>query len=205
MSDDMRDETMRGALSLPEPDETDDSNELIEVREAFAVTDFKSASWVVTRIRQARDYAAQVQAWASSEFKKARDAENFFLQSYGEQLKALAEDTTRGTNKKSINLPAGRLQLRQKPLGLEITDQAELVAWLQNNDSDCLRLKVTASCSGDKLQAIEEAAAMLEGYGLKVETSTEINKRLLNERFKETGEVPPGCEVSGGEDELYIQ
>lgn len=193
---------LRGALAIPEPDE---ENELLVKRERFAVTDFKSASWVVNRIKACRDYIDDVKTWAKAEERKASEAEAFYLRNYGEQLKQLAQDTLQGANRKYLDLPGARVQLRKLPVKLVIEDEQAVTDWAKDNCRDAINHTAAIDLRDATPEQVEELQALITRFGLGIRIETVVAKSGLNNHFKETGEVPPGCTVEGGEDEVYIQ
>lgn len=201
------DAEMRGALALPEP--TTDDNDLVELpREGFAITDFKSASWFVTKLRHVRNYGAMIEAWYKAEKRKAQQAEAFFMNAYGHQLKELVQATTEGTDKKSLNLIGGKAQLRRKPLTLEVVDQEAHLDWVLDTLPDACEIETVVYHSRITHEQSDLLLAFLKDNGIQekqVANNVIVQKAAVTNHFKTTGEIPPGCEVRGGEDELYVQ
>jgi hypothetical protein len=193
---------LRGALAIPEPD---DDNELLVKRERFAVTDFKSASWVVNRIKACRDYIDDVRKWAKAEERKASEAEAFYLRNYGEQLKQLAQDTLQGVNRKYLDLPGARVQLRKQPAKLVVEEEQAVFEWAQENCRDAINHTAAVDLRDATPEQLEELQALINRFGLGIRIDTGIARSGLNNHFKATGEVPPGCTIEGGEDDVYIQ
>jgi hypothetical protein len=194
-------DTIRGALAVPDPDYV---NDLIEVREAFAVTDFQSAEWVIRKIQAARGYAESVQAWANRETAKAQKAEQFYFEAYGEQLKQLTADTTADCKKKYLDLPSGRLQLRKEPVKLAVTDDAALREWAKENAMPVFKVEVKINSELTR-QTADKIMEFVSSLGLDVGLTETLSKTRLNVIFQATGEVPNGCEVVGGDDVLHVK
>lgn len=201
---DYQEPKMRGTLAIPEPD-TD--NDLIQVREQFAVTDFKSASWVANKIKAARNYGKAVMDWAKSEAKKADAAEEFYLNFYGPGLRAVTEEATKDTKKKSLNLPGVRLQLRAAPVTLNVADEVETMDWALRNLPHAAPIVFTVQVNAAHISFIRSLEMFCEksGMGEYMNVQQSLIKSQLNEHFKATGEVPTGCEVVGGEERFYVQ
>ena len=77
--------------------------------------------------------------------------------------------------KKTLRLPDGTLGYRRKRMTLQIEDSEQLLDWCKRNLPEAVRVK------------------------------EDVLKTPLNEHLKETGEVPPGCEVDAGGDEFYVR
>ncbi len=115
--------------------------------EPFTVKDDKSADWALRKIREHEAHIAEVeafaeeriheiQAWAESATKSARDSIQYLsglLEAYHRQLFA-ANPTL-----KTIKLPAGELQLRQQQPQFN-RDNDRLLAWLKANRPEFVRV-----------------------------------------------------------------
>ncbi len=77
--------------------------------------------------------------------------------------------------KKTLRLPDGSLGFRKKRISLQIEDRELLLDWCRRNLPDAVK--------------VEE----------------DVLKTPLNEHLRETGEVPPGCDLNAGGDEFYIR
>lgn len=146
----------------------------------FEVHDASSANWVVRKIVAARAYALNVTDWAAGELRRAEREERFLMWRFGRQLeqfldRELEENSVAGRNKKSINLPAGRIGRRLQPAKLIVAVEDEAIAWARINCPEALT------------------------------TSTKLNKTKLNEHFAATGEVPPGVTLVNEDDFFYVK
>jgi hypothetical protein len=77
--------------------------------------------------------------------------------------------------RKTLRLPDGALGYRRRRMTLQIEDKEQLLEWCKSNLPDAVRVK------------------------------EDVLKTPLNEHLKETGEVPPGCDVEPGGDEFYVR
>lgn len=77
--------------------------------------------------------------------------------------------------RKTLRLPDGALGYRRRRMTLQIEDKEQLLEWCKSNLPDAVRIK------------------------------EDVLKTPLNEHLKETGEVPPGCDVEPGGDEFYVR
>jgi phage host-nuclease inhibitor protein Gam len=77
--------------------------------------------------------------------------------------------------KKTLRLPDGTLGYRRKGLLLNIEDKEATLEWCRGNLPEAVRVR------------------------------EDVLKTPLNEWVKETGEVPPGCEIKPGGDEFYVR
>lgn len=191
----------RGALAIPDPDE---ENELLVRRERFSVTDFKSASWVAQKIKACRAYVEDVKKWAKAEERKAQQAEEFYLSAYGGQLKELAQNTLADAKKKYLDLPGARIQLRKQPVKLVIEDEEVALSWAQDHCRDALTHTALIDLRNASPEQLDELTALLERFNMGMRVEMSLAKSELNNHFKNTGEVPSGCRVEGGEDEVYV-
>lgn len=77
--------------------------------------------------------------------------------------------------KKTLRLPDGTLGFRSKRAIIQIKDEDRVLDWCRDN--------------------LPEA----------VKTVESVLKTPLNEHLKETGELPPGCDLDAGGDEFYVR
>jgi len=196
--------TMRGTLAIPE---ADDENELVTVREQFAVTDFKSALWVANKIKAARGYGAAVMEWAKREKAKADEAEEFYLSAYGDQMKALVQETTADVKRKHLELPGTRLQLKKAPVNLKIENEALTKEWAVKEYPEFVQITATVKLTGVHISFFSALRKFCErsGLGDYFSTSESLDRAAITGHFKATGELPPGCEITGGDEKIYVQ
>lgn len=149
---------------------------LPEVDERFHVTNAGAANFVVRHILDSRRYKKRVEEWAASEIRRAEREEAFFVTRFGRELEDWTREQIAALNKrKSLNLPSGMVGFRVEPQKLNCLDESRLLAW-------CRRHLPRA-----------------------VKTSESIQKSVVSEHVRETGEVPDGAELGGGEEKFFIR
>lgn len=166
--------------------ERDDSNP--EVRGlAFRVENLQTADWCLRRIAECEAEAAAIDeqyAAAVAALTERRDAlkakaargAGFFRFKLTEYAERERGSLLKG-KKKSHDFLHGRIAFRSKAERLEVVDRAALAEWLS-------------------MQPVEEGL-----YRVRVEPEM----RALQERFRATGEVFPGCEVKPAEETISIE
>jgi hypothetical protein len=113
------------------------------VPERFAITDQRSANWVVRKITEARACAQAVQEWADGEISRAVREEQFFLSRFGAQLEAWTRAQLTGLrDRKSLKLPAGTVGLRAQAQRLHVHDEAQVLEWARSACPQAIRLTV---------------------------------------------------------------
>jgi hypothetical protein len=183
-------------------------NELIEQRdETFSVTDGPSANWVIQKYLAAKEYAESVQRYADLEGAKAARAMAFYQDVYFPQLRSFAMLASKGAKVKYVNLPGGRLQLREEPLKFVVEDDALYTAWVIDNVPEAvtrtLTINLTALPPYAEAALMEWAAQYKEaGY---VQEKLDVSKNAVNAYFKTMHEIPAGCTTEGGDDKLFVQ
>ena len=95
------------------------------------------------------------------------DANERFLEwRFGKQLEGWARQNL-PSGKKSVKLLTGTLAFRKVSESLEVVDEAALMSWAQGDCPEAYKVKM-------------------------VET---IDKKVVKEHWKKTGEIPPGCDI----------
>lgn len=147
------------------------------VPEDFSVRDSATAAWVVRRVLQARDYMAKVKMWAEAEERRAEAEEKRLLFLFGSQLRRWTEQEIEKLKgrRRSIALPSGVVGLRAVQPRLIVVEEGTALAWAK------------ASCP---------AAVVI---------TEKLLKTPIIEHFDQTGEVPPGTEVTPAETAFYIR
>jgi hypothetical protein len=132
------------------------------VPKQFAITDEKSANWLVRKIINAREYGLSVKAWADREKRRAEREEMTLLFLFGRQIEAWTKDQIEKLNgrRKSISLPAGTVAIRSENPKLVIDDEDAVLGWVRENLPQALL------------------------------TQEKVMKSVLNAHFEATGEVP---------------
>jgi phage host-nuclease inhibitor protein Gam len=101
----------------------------------------------------------------------------FFSGALREYAEANRAELLGGGKKKSRGLPSGDIGWKAVPEKVTVLDEAVAIAWARSQpvESELLRIK------------------------------EEVNKPALAAHFKETGEVPPGCDVSPAREEFVVK
>jgi phage host-nuclease inhibitor protein Gam len=148
-----------------------------QVDESFHVRDAATANWVLRKILAARRYAECVREWAAAEVKRAQREEEFFLVRFGGELEEWCRRQIQedGGRRRSVNLPAGVMGFRRTPTGLEVADEQKVIDWCRRHLSQAIVIRES------------------------------LSKTVLKEHLKQTGEVPEGAEIRGGDERFYIR
>lgn len=143
----------------------------------FSVRDDLTANWVVWKIVSARVRAERAAEFAKLESDRAERQEQFFLRRFGQQLIDYTRAKIReaGGRSKSLRLPAGMLSFRAQPSKVVVQDEATVLEWAKLHDPTL------------------------------VVTVERLDKRLLDERVKRTGELPDGVEFVDGDERFYVK
>lgn len=180
-------------------------NELVSlVPQSFAITDQKSANWVVRRIAEARSYARDVQEWAQVESLRAQREEQFFLWRFGAQLEEFARAGVEQLHgRKSLKLPAGTVGFRAQPLRVHIHNEEQALEWARTNCPAAVRLTVEMPpLDAESLRVWREWFSS-EVSGARV--TERLSKTEISRHFEATGEMPDGGALDGGTDKFYVK
>lgn len=166
-------ETIEGTVE----DAPDAGFALIPLPERFAVTDVRTANWVVRRVMEARAYGQAVKEWAEAEATRAGREEEVLLMHFGAGLgQVLAEEMERARGRrKSLKLPAGTIGLRTEPARLRVQDEDATIAWAKAHLPQAVRI------------------------------SERISRTALNEHHAASGEIPDGCDLAEPGERFYIR
>lgn len=150
---------------------------LIPLPDRFAVTDVRTANWVVRRVMEARAYGQAVKEWAEAEATRAGREEEALLAYFGAGLhQVLAQEIERERGRrKSLKLPAGTIGLRSEPVRLRVEDEEKVIAWAKAHLPQAVRV------------------------------SERISRTALNEHHAQSGEIPDGCELHDAGERFYIR
>ena len=146
--------------------------------DSFRITDAKSANWLVRKITELRAYRDRVKEWAEQELHRAAEDEKRLLYIFGTQLQtwAEAEIARSGGQRKSVNLPAGRVGYRTLGSRLVIDNAEAVVQWAKSNCPDAVIVKES------------------------------LDKEKLNTLLEETGEVPDaGAHVEAAREKFFVE
>ena len=175
----------------------------VGVPASFRVADEASANWVVRKVRECRDYAQGVAAWAAAEVRRAEAEERWLLERFGSQLeewarRRLAEGATHGRTR-SVSLPAGVVGFRSEPPRLVVVDEAKVLGWCRSNLPAAVR--AIAEAEG-------EAATRLAGWKAQypqARLSESFSKSALNAHVAASGELPDGAQVVPPGERFYVK
>lgn len=150
----------------------------MQIPRSFAITDERTANWVVRKINEARKYAEECAAWAKSEAARSKRVEDFFVSRFGESLKEIVAeqlglDQNRG--KKSLKLPAGTVGFRHSKANVVVSDKQALLDWCR------------------------------ESLPTAILYSESVRKEEVNSYFFEHGVLPPGCELEPEGDKFFVK
>lgn len=108
---------------------------LKSIPKAFAVDSAERANWMVRKVMDARQYAAQVKAWAEQELARANREEQTLLYLFGRQIEQWTKGELAQLNgrRKSIHLPAGCIGFRTSPTRLVVDDEKQVISWAKEN------------------------------------------------------------------------
>lgn len=172
------------------------------VREPFSVRDAQTANWLIRKVKESRAYAERVCKWAEAELRRTKQEERFLLERYGPQLeKWLAQKLSDdGWRRKSLALPAGRAGLRAKRATAAVDNLEALTSWCKQNLIEACQLRLTARSA----QAVWVAELLRSGPS-DVKISEVIDRAILNDHIRRTGELPPGVRMELAGDGFYIE
>lgn len=175
---DRSDSEHQGLPVLHVTDADTDLEVLRSVPKQFAITDDKTANWLVKRIQQSRHYAERVKEWAELELRRAAREEATLLWVYGRQLEQWAKDEIAKFNgrRKSLALPAATVGFRTNGPKIVVDDEAVVLAWARSN--------------------LPSAVVTVE----------KLAKSVVNEHAERTGELPDGgVHVEPAAEKFYIR
>jgi phage host-nuclease inhibitor protein Gam len=140
----------------------------------FQVTDLSAADWAVRKAKAAEERMAQRQALADGyrykiaewlEQANKSDAETVAFMAG--VLRPFVEEAVRGQKTKTVLIPSGKVGLRKAPDHIEIRDEAALMAILDAEHPECVRVKKEVNKAALKKVLQEggnmEEAAIVEG------------------------------------------
>jgi hypothetical protein len=179
----------------------------IQVPQSFCVRDELTANWVVRKIKEARAYAEHVEAWAAAEMERARREEEFFMMTFGGQLEqfATAQLLKQKSRRKSLPLPAGTLAFRSQPERMTVQDEAALLQWAKLHRPEAVRIEVAVDATVEK-----QLRQWLNRYAPDViederKMRNRVSRRVVNEHFQLTGELPGGCAVEPEHEKFCVK
>jgi len=140
----------------------------------FHVTDHASAAWVTDKITGWRAEIERIKTAMAVEVRRRESMIEYFLRHYEQELEAYARGQLTG-DRKSTMLPNGvKLAFRKIAPKLEVKDEEQFLDWAK--------------------AWLPEAVVVKES----------VAKTPVNEHWKDTGEIPQGCEVAPERVGFYI-
>jgi tetrahydromethanopterin S-methyltransferase subunit G len=163
---------------------TDYSEEFADIPQA--IIDYKDANWMVRRMREQEEAIQRINEQQVDEIgrilaraRELREAHESRLEYLKAKCEPLLQEFTRkeidGKKERSIKLLSGTVGFRKGVGSLDFTDEPAAVAWAEANLPDAIKVTVT------------------------------LQKKPVKDLVEGTGEVPPGCEYTPGEDKFYIK
>lgn len=108
---------------------------LKSVPKQFAVTDEKTANWLIRKVVAAREYAEHVKQWAEQETRRAEREEHTLFFLFGRQIEhwVRSEIEKLKGKRKSLALPAGQTGFRTVAAKLVIDDENVVLSWAKEH------------------------------------------------------------------------
>lgn len=142
--------------------------------DTFHVTDHASAAWVTDKITGWRNEVERIKTAMAVEVRRREAMIDYFLRRFEQELEAYARAQLVG-DRKSTMLPNGvKLSFRKVAPKLDVRDESQFLDWAK--------------------AWLPEAVVVKES----------VSKTTVNEHWKDTGEIPQGCEVSPERVGFYI-
>lgn len=178
------------ALELtPQPGEIDYQDENYpDIRTGWQIEDLGALGWALERLGEIQGEIAQIdalrlqaiariEARAATLAARAKAGGAFLESAVFSYMNRARKELLGGGKKKSRSLPTGTIGWRAKAAQIVMVDEAAAMEWAKSQpvEDDILRVKL------------------------------EINKKILNDRFKATGEVPPGFDIAPEEETPYVK
>jgi hypothetical protein len=161
---------------MPDDVKDDLMHRVEQEAEGFSVHSDSTANWLIRKIVECRDYRERIERWAALEIKRADREEAFFMIRFGHQLETWARgQIAKQRGRKSIKLPAGTVGFRTEPTRLAVKDEPALLAWCKAN---------------------------LPGA---IQTVRHVLKSSVKDHIGDTGEIPNGAEIAGGQQKFFIK
>jgi phage host-nuclease inhibitor protein Gam len=150
-------------------------------KQAFRVTELSAAAWCMRKAAVAEREIIRRQVYAEAmaqKYKAWAEAENKrdmdTVTIMAEFLRPWVAEQIKDGKKRSINLPDGVAGYRKQPDKVDITDEAAALAWAREH--------------------CPEAVKVVES----------VLKTPLKAWIEDNGELPPGVDMSTGDEKFYI-
>lgn len=173
------------AIETQVPEYEDDLDPTVKT--GWEITDLGSADWAFERLAECEAEAEEIEAQfnatvtrlrARADMLKAKAARGaaFFRFKLLVYAEHNRSELLKGS-KKTREFLHGKVSWRTKPERLEVTDKGALVDWL--------------------------ASQPIKGGLYRVEVKPEL--RAIQEQFKATGEIPPGCDLAPESETIHVE
>lgn len=184
-------------VSVPVVDTTAESSD----GDGFRVDSDSAANWLVRQIVESRSYADRVRQWAKDEIRRAERNEEKLMYLFGDQLRRWCQEevVARGSRRRSVHLPAGRVGFRRTPTRLVVQDEAAAADWCSDHAPNALSVKAAARGANGRLMV-----QLLEGQLPGVSVRRQVLVSELRRIVDATGELPEGCEVEGDNETFFV-
>ena len=143
--------------------------------DAFHVTDHASAAWVTDKMQSWRSEIERIKATAAAEVKRREAMIQYFTQRFEQELEAFARSQLSGDRKTTVLSNGIKLSFRKIAPKLDVRDEGAFLDWAK--------------------AWLPEAVVVKES----------VSKTAVNGHWKDTGEIPQGCEVQPERVGFYIQ
>lgn len=157
------------------------------VREGWRIEDMAAADWALRRLAELQRTVAENEAVLKASIERLKERTKrlnaqhergiaFFEGKLREFAEPRKAELLTG-KKKSRSLPSGDIGWRSVAEKLAVVDEAAAIEWARTQpvESELLRIK------------------------------EEVNKAALAAHYRESGEVPPGCDVSPAREEFHVK
>lgn len=153
--------------------ETTETKERTEAPERFTISDEKSATWLLRKLRMIDEEKDAIKAATAQRLKELEADEDRLTHLYGEQLRTWAQGESEARRRQTITLPLAGMALafRKTPARVGITDQSAAIAeatarGLVKTAPDMSAYRVAAQ------EALETSGELLPGVELKPESTS---------------------------------
>lgn len=143
--------------------------------DAFHVTDHASASWVTDKMQSWRSEIERIKATAAAEVKRREAMIQYFTLRFEQELESFARSQLSGDRKTTVLSNGIKLSFRKIAPKLDVRDEDAFLDWAK--------------------AWLPEAVVVKES----------VSKTAVNGHWKDTGEIPQGCEVQPERVGFYIQ
>jgi phage host-nuclease inhibitor protein Gam len=162
----------------------DEEGDALTARQPFEVDSIDAATWCIAKARRAemamnarKEYVARKFNELQRWLEKENRQDAATVERMAQLLRPWTIKEIADGSKRSVNLPGGMVGFRHQPARLTVTNEKELIEHCEKTEdlSDVIKYRPSVSMT------------------------------VLNQRFKEDGEILPGTEVVPARDDFYIK